>query len=176
MDTAAVLDFVMANRAALPYMAAALAAAETVAFLSIFIPATALLMAVGASVSTGALPFLPIWIGAAIGAVIGSTFSYGLGRWFGPRLLQMWPLAQHADTVDRARALFLRHGPLAIVIGHFVGPVRPVAFLFAGISGISFRRFMVFNVLGATAWAFVVPKTGELGGDLIGWFWTYLGF
>ena len=45
------------------------------AFLSIAIPSTAILVGIGALVATGAIDFMPIWLGAALGALIGSTFS-----------------------------------------------------------------------------------------------------
>lgn len=174
--TAAVMQFVTAHHAALPWLAGLLAAAETTAFLSVLIPATALLMGVGAAVSTGALPFLPVWAGAAAGAVVGSTFSWWLGRRYGNRLVAAWPLRGHADLVDRTRALFGRWGLLAVPAGHFIGPLRPVVFLFAGMSGMGFWRFQAVNVAGAVAWAFAIPKAGELGGDAIGWFWHFMGF
>lgn len=177
MDGAAlvVTEFLAAHGGAAPFVALALAIAETVAFLSVFIPATALLMAAGALTATGAFPFLPLWAGAAAGAVIGSTFSWWLGRRFGPRILAARILRANAEAVARAQALFDRWGAAAIVAGHFIGPLRPVAFLFAGMSGVGFWRFQGWNILGAVAWAFVIPQTGALGGDLMGWFRQFLG-
>ena len=65
---------------------------------------------------------------------------------------------------------------MAVLIGHFVGPLRAVVFLIAGMSAMSFLRFQLVNVVGAVAWAFIIPKSGELGGDLAAWFWHYLSF
>jgi membrane protein DedA with SNARE-associated domain len=171
----AMAEYLAAHAGAAPFVALALAIAETVAFLSIFIPATALLMAAGALTATGAFPFLPLWAGAATGAVIGSTFSWWLGRHFGARILAARILRDQADAVARAQALFERWGAAAIVAGHFVGPLRPVAFLFAGMSGIGFWRFQRWNLLGAVGWAFLIPQTGALGGDLAGWLRQFLG-
>jgi membrane protein DedA with SNARE-associated domain len=170
-----VTDFLAAHQAAAPFVATALAAAETVAFLSVLIPSTALLMAVGAAASTGAFPFLPIWIGAAVGALIGSTFSWWLGRTFGDRILAMRLFRDQGPLIDRARDLFGRWGTAAVFAGHYIGPLRPVVFLFAGLSGMSFWRFQLWNIAGAVSWAYVIPKTGELGGDLFGWLWHFLG-
>jgi membrane protein DedA with SNARE-associated domain len=169
-------EFLAAHQALTPFVATALAAAETTAFLSVLIPSTALLMAVGAAASTGAFPFLPIWVGAAIGALIGSTFSWWLGRTFGDRILSFRLFREQAALIDRAREIFGRWGTAAVFAGHYIGPLRPVVFLFAGLSGMSFWRFQVWNVMGAVSWAYVIPKTGELGGDLVGWFWHFLGF
>lgn len=172
----AVTDFLAAHQAMAPVVASLFAAAETTAFLSVLIPSTALLMAVGAAASTGAFPFLPIWVGAAIGALIGSTFSWWLGRTFGDRILALRLMRDNAALIDRARDLFGRWGTAAVFAGHYIGPLRPVVFLFAGLSGMSFWRFQLWNVAGAVSWAYVIPKTGELGGDLVGWLWHFLGF
>jgi membrane protein DedA with SNARE-associated domain len=170
------IDFVAANRAWAFWIALLFAALETTAFISIVIPSTAILIGVGALVATGALDFAPIWAGASIGALIGSTFSWWLGRAHGYRILGLWPLRDHPDLVERGRAAFARWGVLAIVIGHFFGPLRPVVFLMCGMSAMPLWRFTPWNLLGGVAWAWAMPKTGEVGGNLVGWLWGALGF
>ena len=61
-----------------------------------------------------------------------------------------------------------------MLIGHFFGPLRAVAFVLAGASAMSFLRFQVANLPGALAWAYVTPKMGEVGGDVIGHVWRSL--
>jgi membrane protein DedA with SNARE-associated domain len=168
---AGIIDFVGAHRAWAFWIALVFAAAETTAFLSIMIPSTAILVGVGALVATGELSFLPIFLGAALGAVIGSTFSWFLGLIYGERILQIWPLRHHPDLVRQGTATFQKWGPLAILLGHFFGPLRPVAFLMCGIALMPLGRFLPYNVAGAIGWAYVVPKFGELGGIVIGWLW-----
>jgi membrane protein DedA with SNARE-associated domain len=169
------IAFLEANRDWAFWIALIFAAAETTAFLSIAIPSTAILVGVGALVATGALSFTPIFFGAAIGAVIGSTFSWWLGLRYGDRFLSLWPLRDHPDLVDRGRDTFAKWGPLAIIIGHFFGPLRPVVFLLCGMAAMPFWWFQLFNVAGSVAWAFVVPKFGEVGGLIIGWVWSLFG-
>lgn len=157
------------------WLALVFAAAETTAFLSLLVPSTAILVGVGATVATGAVPFLPIWAGASIGAVIGSTFSWWLGWRFGGRILAMWPLKDHPDMVAKAGAAFRKWGVGAVFLGHFIGPLRPVIFLFAGMMKLGLPLFMAVNVLGALSWAYVIPKFGEIGGLAFGWVWNALG-
>jgi membrane protein DedA with SNARE-associated domain len=47
-----------------------------------------------------------------------------------------------------------------------------VVFLLAGLSGMAFGRFLLWNTIGCMAWAYAVPKLGQMGGDLIGWVWS----
>jgi membrane protein DedA with SNARE-associated domain len=148
------------------------AAAENLAFLSIVIPSTAVIGAVGALAATGALSFTTLWIGASIGAVIGSTFSYWLGWRYGGAILGMWPLRDHPEMVEKTQVAFRKYGPATIMIGHFVTIFRPVVFLMAGMSRVNPVKFMVWNVIGSVAWAYIVPKVGEVTGLIIGWIWS----
>jgi membrane protein DedA with SNARE-associated domain len=149
------------------------AAAENLAFLSIIIPSTPVLAAVGALSATGALSFWSLWVGASIGALIGSTFSYWLGWRYGDLVLGAWPLRNHPEMVQKTQVAFTKYGAATIMIGHFVTIFRPVVFLMAGISRMNPARFMVWNVIGSLAWAYIVPKVGEVGGLIIGWVWSF---
>lgn len=166
------LTFINANRVWFPLIMVLFAAAETTAFLSILIPSTPILAGVGALAATGALPFWGLWLGATIGALIGSTFSYWLGWRYGDTVLRMRPLRDHPEMVAKTQAAFKRYGPATILIGHFTTVLRPVVFLMAGMSGMRFPRFAFWNTLGCIAWAFIIPKLGQYGGDLIGWIWS----
>jgi membrane protein DedA with SNARE-associated domain len=172
--TESFISFVEAHQAWLPLIMVVFAAAETTAFLSLLIPSTGILVAVGALAATGAVSFLPLWIGATIGALAGSCFSYWLGWRYGGAVLAMRPLKDHPEMVAKTRAAFDRYGPATIFVGHFTTVLRPVVFLMAGMSGMTVRRFLFWNTLGCAAWAFLVPKLGEFGGDLIGWLWSFL--
>jgi membrane protein DedA with SNARE-associated domain len=167
-----IIAFIERNQEWFPFIMVLFAAAETTAFLSIVIPSTPVLAAVGALAATGALSFWALWIGATIGALIGSTFSYWLGWRYGSAVLKMRPLRDHPEMVEKTQAAFTKYGPATILIGHFTTIFRPVVFLMAGISGMTFPRFMFWNGLGCVAWAFIIPKLGQFGGDLIGWIWS----
>jgi membrane protein DedA with SNARE-associated domain len=166
------IAFIERNQDWLPLIMVVFAAAETTAFLSILIPSTAVLVAVGALAATGAVSFWPLWVGATIGAMIGSFFSYWLGWRYGTSILEAPFLKKNAEAVEKTQATFKKYGPVTIVIGHFTTIFRPVVFLLAGMSGMSFGRFAFWNVIGCVSWAFLIPKLGQFGGDIFGWFWS----
>ena len=171
-----VIAFIAAHRSWAFWIALAFATAENVAIISIVIPSTVILIGTGAIIATGALSFWPVWIGASVGAVIGSTFSWWLGLRYGDAILRLWPLRNHPDLIDRGRAAFDRWGSFAIVIGHFFGPLRPVVFLMCGMVPMALARFSVWNVFGSVTWAAAMPLTGIVGGSLVGWAYHALGF
>jgi membrane protein DedA with SNARE-associated domain len=167
-----IIAFIEANQGWFPLIMVLFAAAETTAFLSILIPSTPVLAAIGALAATGALSFTSLFVGATVGALIGSTFSYWLGWRYGSTVLKMRPLRNHPEMVEKTQAAFTKYGPATILIGHLTTIFRPVVFLMAGMSGMTFPRFALWNTLGCVAWAYIVPKLGQVGGDLIGWIWS----
>jgi membrane protein DedA with SNARE-associated domain len=169
------IDVVGSHRQWAPVLAFALAFLETMAFLSLLIPSTVILAAVGTLVAAGALDLLPIWIGASAGALTGSTISFALGRRFGPAVFAAWPLNRDPALVARGRSAFARWGTPAVLVSHFIGPLRSIAFILAGASAMRLVAFQMVNVPGALAWAYLTPKSGELGGALLGALWRALG-
>lgn len=162
------------HQAWLPLIMVVFATAENLAFLSILIPSTAILVAVGALAAAENINFTPLWIAAAIGSVIGSTISYWLGLRYGDAMLRMRPLRDHPEMVEKSRAAFVKYGPVTVTIGHFLTFLRPVVFLMAGMSRMTLARFMFWNTLGSVAWAWLIPKLGQFGGDIVGWLWAHL--
>lgn len=170
------LAFIRDNKQYAFWIALIFAVGETTAFVSILIPSTAVLLGVGALVATGELSLLPIWAGASIGAIIGSHISYGIGWRYGAAILQIWPLRDHPDLVEKGNTAFRKYGTVAVFVGHFFGPLRAVVFVMAGISRIPLHLFVPVNIAGCLAWAYVTPKFGEVAGRLIGWLWSAVGF
>lgn len=169
-----IIAFIGRHHMIAPWIMFFFAAAETTAFLSILIPSTAIMVAVGTFAANGVLDFNTLWLGASVGAVSGSFFSFWLGRRFGSTILVMPPLRNHPDWVAKADAAFARWGPVTLLAGHFMTALRPVVFLMAGMSGMTLFRFAFWNILGCFAWAFVVLKFGEVGGIAINWLWERL--
>ena len=168
----AVLAFVRHNREWAFWIALVFAFGENLAFLSIVIPSTAILLGVGALVATGQLSLFPIWAGASIGALIGSVLSYWIGWRYGEAILTLWPFRNHPDHVEKGNAAFRRWGVYAVLIGHFFGPLRAVVFVMAGIARMSPPQFLLVNAVGCLAWAYVTPLFVEVVGHLIGWIWS----
>ena len=77
----------------------ALCFAESLAFISLLIPAWAALVGIGALISAGGLNFWPIWVAGSIGAALGDWLSYWIGLKLENRVYHMWPLSQHPDMI-----------------------------------------------------------------------------
>jgi membrane protein DedA with SNARE-associated domain len=149
-----------------------LAFGESLAFLSLLLPATVILLALGALISDRGIAFWPIWAAAASGAFFGDWISYWIGHHYQHRVVDIWPLSRNPKLLTRGHAFFKRWGVLGIFIGRFFGPLRAVVPLVGGICGMPYGYFQLSNITSAMIWAFGILAPGALG---IKWLCEWLG-
>ncbi|MGQ3676345.1 DedA family protein [Xanthobacter sp. TB0139] len=171
-DMQAIVDattaFVKEHHQLAPLVVFGLAFGESIALLSFFIPATVLLLAIGALVEASGLSFLPIWFAAAFGATLGDAVSYWFGFHYKERAKMFWPLSRRPDLVARAEHFFSRFGIWSVAIGRFFGPIRAVVPLIAGILAMRQSHFQMANVASAIVWSFAMLAPGALALKLFG--------
>ena len=158
------LDFITAHQDWAIAVMFITAFGESFAFLSLLFPGTTLLIAAGALIKAGALPYAPIMIGAILGAVLGDTVSYWIGSKCGHAIAGIWPFTRNPELLASGIRFFAHHGGKSVFIGRFFGPIRAVIPLAAGIMMMPRGRFWIANATSALVWA---PSL-LLAGDLIG--------
>lgn len=158
------VDVVRSNAALGPAIVLVLAFGESLAFVSLLLPATLILVGVGAAAGAGGLPLAPLWLGATVGAVLGDWLSYALGRRLGPGAAGVWPLARHPGLLVLGSAFFDRWGAWGVFLGRFSGPLRASVRLVAGVCAMPAASFQAANVASAMVWSFAVLSPGVLGG------------
>jgi len=141
---------------------------ESLALVGLVLPGAAMMFGIGAMVGTGTLPLWPTLAWAAAGAISGDGISFWLGRHFHMQLKVMWPLRRHPELISRATDFFYRHGGKSILLGRFIGPIRPVIPAVAGMLEMPVRRFLLFNILSGLAWAPVYIFPGMLFATSLG--------
>lgn len=154
----------------------ALAFAESLAFISLLIPAWAALVAVGAVVaSQGFHVIVPVWIAASIGAALGDWLSYWLGRKLEHRAQHMWPLSRHPNLIARGEEFVKKWGVPGIFLARFSGPLRASVPLVAGIFEMPYWRFQAANFASAFLWAAVLLLLGDALSQTINTFKGVMG-
>jgi membrane protein DedA with SNARE-associated domain len=148
-----------------------LAFGESLAFISLLVPAWAALVAMGALIKTGGLDFWPIWIAGSVGAACGDWLSYWIGLKLEYSVQHIWPLSRHPDLIPRGERFVKRWGVLAIFIGRFFGPLRASVPLVAGIFEMPHWRFQLANFSSAFVWAAVLLTLGDGILFLVKWLW-----
>lgn len=118
---------------------------------------TALIAAALYAATAHGLPIVGVIAAGALGALVGTTVGFALGRWGGEGLLLAIGarLRQSPERVQRLRAEFAAHGAGWLLVGRFVSGVRNVCGLAAGASGMPLRTFLPLSAAAATAWALI---------------------
>ena len=141
---------------------------ESLALVGLVIPGTVIMFGIGAVVATGSLGLKPVLLLAMAGAIAGDGVSYWLGHHYRERLQRIWPFSRYPGMLQKGMAFFNRHGGKSILFGRFVGPVRPVIPVVAGMLGMRPLHFSVVNVLSALGWALVYILPGVFFRNLAG--------
>ncbi len=166
-----IVEFVKTHEAWAAPVVFVLAFGESLAFISLLIPAWAALVGIGMLIASGGLSFWPVWIAGALGAAFGDWLSYWIGVKLGPPVAQIWPLSRHPDLIPRGERFVKNWGVLGIFIGRFFGPLRASVPLVAGIFAMPIMRFQVANFTSAFVWAAVLLTIGDLAAVTFKWLW-----
>src|SRR5689334_23423052 len=159
----AVLDFTRAHESFTHPIVFLLAFGESLAFISLLLPATVILLGFGAVIGAGNLNFWPAWMAAALGAALGDWVSYWLAMRYEDRIARMWPLSRYPDLLPRGHAFFERWGILGVFFGRFFGPLRASVPLAAGLCEMPQLQFQIANFASAFIWAAGILAPGSWG-------------
>jgi len=149
-----------------------LAFGESLAIVSLLIPATTILLASGALIGANLIPFVPTLLAATAGAIMGDWLSFWLGKHYHQKIISSWPLNRHPKMIYRAEQFFHRYGLTGVFVGRFFGPLRALVPLIAGAMRMSSLKFNIGNITSAPVWAFVMLAPGAFG---VQWLETLFG-
>ena len=138
-----------------------------------FLPGDSLLFAAGcfaavdATTGKAALPLnllLPVVWAAPI---IGDECNFFIGRFFGTRIIESGKVkAMTPERIDKTQAMIDKWGPLAVFLGRFFPFIRTFMPFISGISGMKWRRFAPFSVLGGLVWSSLFTLLGYFFGGV----------
>lgn len=122
------------------------------------LPGETALIAASVLAQRGHLNIVAVIAVAAIAAIVGDNLGYWAGRKGGRRLLERAPVVDRyaGRLLPRAEQFFQRHGPKTVFIGRFVSVLRVTAAWMAGISHMSWWKFLAWNAAGGIVWAVLV--------------------
>ncbi len=132
-------------------------------------PGETVLIAAAIYAGAGKLNIVAVALIGFFAAVLGDNIGFALGHFGGRRLvlrLGRYVLLTPA-RLDTAERFFTRHGGKIVTIARFVEGLRQTNGIIAGITGMPWRRFLVFNALGAALWVGVWVALGDLAGNHI---------
>jgi len=166
-----ILEFIRLNHAWAAPIVFLLAFGESLAFVSLLLPAWAALIGMGALIAAGEISFWPVWIAASIGAALGDWLSYWIGRKLERAVQHIWPLSRHPQLIPKGEAFVKKWGALGIFIGRFSGPLRATVPLAAGIFAMPYWRFQIANFVSAFVWVAVLLTLGDVVAEIFNLIW-----
>ena len=141
--------------------------AETGLVVFPFLPGDSILFIAGTVVATAGLNVHVLVIVLIAAAILGDTVNYSIGHYIGPRIFDRpdsrWFKQEH---LRRTQAFYDRYGGVTIIIARFVPIIRTFAPFLAGVAGMSYRRFLSYNVVGGVAWIVSLAYAGYLFGNI----------
>lgn len=160
----ALLDWISQHPFAAGVVIFLIAFCDALLIVGVAVPAAPLLFAVGALVGLGHIDGPYAVACAALGAFCGDGVSYLAGRRYGDSLKTRWPFAQNPQWLERGDAAFRRHGMKSLVIGRFVGAIRPFIPAIAGMVGMKAQKYAFATSIAAILWALAFLAPGWLLG------------
>ena len=140
--------------------------AETGLLVGFVFPGDTLLLITGISAEQGL--GISIWIAApaiAVSAFLGGELGYYIGKKTGPRIFERRDSGFFSrEQVTRTNRFFDRYGALAVILARFVPIVRTLAPIAAGVGHMNYRKYSLFNAIGALGWGFGITFIGYLIG------------
>lgn len=142
---------------------------ETGLLVGFFLPGDSLLFTAGVFAAQPH-PIAPLWllvITIPVAAILGDQVGYLIGRRAGPAVFDR-PSAKRIGPTQLAQSqqFFDRYGPRTILLARFVPVARTIAPVMAGASGMRYRTFLTYNIIGGIAWGVGVPVLGYLLGGI----------
>ncbi|RUR11984.1 VTT domain-containing protein [Legionella sp. km772] len=140
------------------------ALSESLAIVGSIIPGSVTMTAIGILAGSGILRIDLTLIASSLGAICGDSLSYALGYFYSEKLVDMWPFKKYPSWLAYGKDFFSRHGGKSVLIGRFVGPLRSIIPVIAGIMHMKQWRFLLANFISGIGWSLLYVMPGVLIG------------
>ena len=137
---------------------------ESLALVGTVIPGSVTLTFFGILMGSGAIPLVPSLMVIMLGGFLGDGLSFWVGHHYKDRLRNTWIFKRYPAIIKNGEYFVQQHGGKSIVIGRFVGPVRSVLPVIAGMLGLSVKRFIIADAVSSVGWAIAYTFPGILIG------------
>ena len=140
------------------------------------VPGETILIAGAVYAGAGRLNVVAVGVVAFLAAILGDNIGFAIGHFGGRALALRWGkyVFLTEERLDKAERFFDRRGAIVITFARFVEGLRQANGIIAGISGMHWLRFLIFNAIGAALWVGTWVSLGYLAGDHITTIYKYI--
>ena len=140
---------------------------ECLAVVGLIIPGTVLVFAIAVLAGSGVLSLGETLLLGFIGGLIGDLLSYALGRRYHQGIRSLRGLRDHPEWLMQAEHYFQRYGVASLLVGRFIGPLRPMLPMTAGMLDMPLGRFLLVSLCAAAGWSMAYLLPGWSAGAAI---------
>jgi len=117
--------------------------------------------------------FLAAFVAGTFGATLGFMTMYGIGKWFGERILETGKIKFiKLETLHKFEKWFTKYGLWLIVGNRFLTGTRAFVSFFAGMSELNFKRTTILSFISSALWYAILVSAGYS----LGKHWERIGF
>lgn len=133
------------------------------------VPGETILILGAVYAGTGRLSIFLVGLLGFLAAVLGDNVGFAIGHLGGRPLVERFGryIFLTPERLDRATAFFERHGGKIVAVARFIEGLRQANGIIAGITGMHWARFVLFNAIGAALWVGVWTSVGYFSGSHI---------
>lgn len=139
---------------------------ETGLVITPFLPGDSLLFAAGTFAAKGWLNPHLLFLIITIAAILGDTVNYWIGHFIGPKVFTEKVRFLKKEYLDRTHAFYEKHGGKTIILARFIPIIRTFAPFVAGVGAMTYSKFIIYNIVGAIAWAAIFIYAGYFFGSI----------
>ncbi len=136
---------------------------ETGLVIAPFLPGDSLLFVTGALAGQGVMNIVVLFILLSIAAILGDSFNYWLGSYFGEKVFAKSRFVKK-EYLEKTKEFYKKHGKKTIILARFLPIIRTFAPFVAGVGKMEYLQFFSYNIIGGIAWV----TTFLLGGYYFG--------
>lgn len=132
-------------------------------------PGETVLIAASVYAGAGRLNVVAVGVIGFLAAMLGDNVGFAIGHFGGRALALRWGryVFLTEERLDKAEAFFNRHGGKIVTVARFIEGLRQANGIIAGITGMRWAKFLLFNALGAALWVGTWTSVGYFAGNHI---------
>jgi membrane-associated protein len=138
---------------------------ETGLVVTPFLPGDSLLFAAGALAGAGLLNLALLIVILFCAAIVGDNLNFFIGNFIGHKIVDSKSKLIRRDYLDKTHEFYEKHGGKTVIIARFVPIVRTFAPFVAGLGSMTYRKFILFCILGNLIWILTFTLAGYALGN-----------
>lgn len=125
-----------------------------------FLPGNPLIFIAGSFVKLGSLSMLPTLATLTSAIILGNLLTYQVGKLFGDKISRSKSPWANKNALDKTKAFYTKYGQWTLMVSPYIAMVRTFAPLLAGVSRMSYKKYLASSTIGAFLWVGILVPAG----------------